>query len=382
MDDGQRNAGLKRPLFVTVGIVAITLVCLVVGYYLGGATWQLLKGTVRSAGIVEGGEIPSEFSASPTQTENPVDLVTPVVLLPAFSSGTELEAGNQPEEAAPAVQLPCERPERVLIISVDGLRPDAIWDSQAAPFLLSLAKQGAYTWVAQTVAPSVTLPAHTSMLSGYDVPRHGVNENGLWQTPEARVPVKTIFARAKEMGLITVLMAGKGHFSYFNQPEYLDYFLLDNQLTDIKFAGYAVGYLRQHDFNLMLLHFGKVDRTGHTYGWMSPEYLDAVKKADKAIQSVFSALLKKGQLDTTLVIITADHGGTGTGHSDASLSTNRLIPWIIVGPCVQAGHEIQEQVHIYDTAAIALWGLDIAIPSDFDGKMVWEAFIEGTYLVP
>jgi hypothetical protein len=39
-------------------------------------------------------------------------------------------------------------------------------------------------------------------------------------------------------------------------------------------------------------------------------------------------------------------------------------------------------VHIYDTAAIALWGLDIAIPSDFDGKMVWEAFIEGTYLVP
>ena len=50
---------------------------------------------------------------------------------------------------------------RVLLCSLDGVRPDAI---QAAntPTIDRLVNEGAFTWRARTVMPSVTLPCHTS----------------------------------------------------------------------------------------------------------------------------------------------------------------------------------------------------------------------------
>jgi hypothetical protein len=66
---------------------------------------------------------------------------------------------------------------RVLILSIDGLRPDAIYNSQTdkvkAPFLYALSQAGAASWTAQTVKPSTTLPGHAAMLSGYDVLKTG-----------------------------------------------------------------------------------------------------------------------------------------------------------------------------------------------------------------
>jgi hypothetical protein len=79
-------------------------------------------------------------------------------------------------------------------------------------------------------------------------------------------------------------------------------------------------------------------------------------------------------LKTTLVIITSDHGGTGVSHGDASIPANKTIPWMVFGPCVRAGHEITGEVRIFDSAAIALWGLGLGIPADMDGRIVSEAF--------
>ncbi|HEY5902494.1 MAG TPA: alkaline phosphatase family protein, partial [Anaerolineales bacterium] len=62
---------------------------------------------------------------------------------------------------------------RVVIISIDGLRPDAI-DAAPMPVLQELLRGGAYSLSAQTVMPSTTLPAHTSMLSGLCPSAHGI----------------------------------------------------------------------------------------------------------------------------------------------------------------------------------------------------------------
>jgi predicted AlkP superfamily pyrophosphatase or phosphodiesterase len=75
-----------------------------------------------------------------------------------------------------------------LILSLDGLRPDAL--SQAVtPVILGLATSGAFTLTAETVFPPVTLPAHASMLSGLSVENHGITwnnyrpEGGFIETP-------------------------------------------------------------------------------------------------------------------------------------------------------------------------------------------------------
>ena len=63
--------------------------------------------------------------------------------------------------AASPTPLPIAR--RVLVLSIDGLRPDII---RLAPMynLQALLKTSAYTLSAQTIYPSATLPSHASML--------------------------------------------------------------------------------------------------------------------------------------------------------------------------------------------------------------------------
>src|SRR5687768_8458441 len=96
--------------------------------------------------------------------------------------------------AATAALAQQAKAEHVVIVSIDGLRPDAIEKAEAAN-LLALIKQGAYCAKAQTVVPSVTLPSHTSMLTGLDYKRHGVTWN-VYRKGSIALP--TVFSVAKD----------------------------------------------------------------------------------------------------------------------------------------------------------------------------------------
>ena len=56
------------------------------------------------------------------------------------------------------------RTEHVFIISIDGGKPAVIAQS-AMPVLNRLVREGACSWTATTIYPSITLPSHTSMLT-------------------------------------------------------------------------------------------------------------------------------------------------------------------------------------------------------------------------
>ncbi|MBW3623201.1 MAG: alkaline phosphatase family protein [Armatimonadetes bacterium] len=50
--------------------------------------------------------------------------------------------------------------EHVFIVSFDGGKP-AVMRQSPMPTLLNMARQGAVTWDAHTIFPSITLPSHT-----------------------------------------------------------------------------------------------------------------------------------------------------------------------------------------------------------------------------
>src|SRR5918995_1492283 len=66
----------------------------------------------------------------------------------------------------------------VVLVSIDGLRPDAI-ERFGAPTLQRLMREGSYSLSARTIMPSTTLPSHTSMLSGERPEVHGVSWNNV-----------------------------------------------------------------------------------------------------------------------------------------------------------------------------------------------------------
>ncbi len=263
---------------------------------------------------------------------------------------------------------------RVLIISIDGLRPDAILNAPM-PFLAGLAGAGAYALDAQTVSPPHTLPAHASMLTGLCPSQHGVTWD-VYTPAKGYAQGVDIFDLAQELGLQTVMLVSRDKLRQVTESKSTDVFRLVTG-SDGEVAKQAA-ILVSRGFDLMFVHLDDVDNAGHNFDWSSPEYLETARRADVAIETIFSALDTSGQRDDTLVIITADHAGFEENHLEDTPEIT-TIPWILSGLGVRP-MVLQEPVSITDTAATAAWILNIPIPIEWAGYPVTEAF--GTPSVP
>src|SRR5689334_4612927 len=117
---------------------------------------------------------------------------------------------------------PAPNVSRVLIVSFDGLRPDAI-EKAKMKNVLSLMQSGAYTLSAQTIMPSITLPSHSSMLVGTCPAKHIVRWNEY--VPANGYALGTdIFDLAHAAGMRTVMVVGKEKLRQVTEPESTDYF--------------------------------------------------------------------------------------------------------------------------------------------------------------
>lgn len=259
-----------------------------------------------------------------------------------------------------------------VIISVDGLRPDAL-DFATTPNLDNLRAQGAYCPQAQTVKISETLPSHASMLTGMIPEKHGI----LWGLPYIGWPGitgPTLFSVAHAKGLSTGMVFGKQKMNYLILPASVDQ-LFGQDAHDLEIKEQAVEMIQTEMPDVLFIHFPDTDRVGHAYGWMSPNQFEAVTYVDGLIGEIVAALDTGGYLDNTLLIITADHGGHGLRHGDDS-PEDRTIPWLAVGPGVPPGLILYTPIRTMDTAATVLYALDLPIPENWDGQPVLDIFPE------
>jgi len=235
--------------------------------------------------------------------------------------------------------------------------------------LQTLMKESAYSLVAQTIFPSVTLPSHTSMLTGLCPDKHGVDWNDY--IPGNGYAIGTdLFDLAHAAGLRTVMVVGKEKLRQITEPESTDVFEFINDRDTVIAA--RVAELIPQGFGLMFVHFPTPDWMGHEYGWLSPEQFSVLFRADEALQTILNALENAGMRQDTLIVITADHGGHNTTHGTSQLE-DITIPWIIAGPGVH--HVVlSTDVNTTDTAATVAWALDLPLQPEWDGMPVLEAF--------
>jgi arylsulfatase A-like enzyme len=263
----------------------------------------------------------------------------------------------------------------VIIISLDGLRPDAIVGS--APSLAELMRTGAFATEAVTVVPSQTLPSHTSMLTGVLPATHGITWNSDRTARVGPVQVATIFQLAREHGLRTAAFFGKSKLRHLLQPGALDYAQAPTGLHTVPATTTveaAVRYMRFSRPDLVFIHIAEPDVAGHSFGWMSWVYRLAVRRADAAASRILAGAEAAYGAGNYTVIVTSDHGGRGRGHG-AHHPDNELIPWITWGAGVRPG-PVTGKVRTVDTAATALWLLGITPPTSWDGRPVTGAYVE------
>lgn len=268
---------------------------------------------------------------------------------------------------------PIARPRGVLMISVDGLRPDLIFRADT-PNLRNLMARGSFTLWALTVPLAVTLPSHTSMLTGVPVEVHGVTWNGDPPNSKSWPARPTLFAVAKQAGYRTAMVAGKSKFAALAVPGTLDHcYVPPDMRGDSTVTDTAAGWIRADAPQVLFVHLPLVDAAGHNYGWGSPEQITAVAKADRCIGRLLDALAQKNLLDSTVVLVTADHGGAGKSHGrgdDRSLH----IPWIIAGPGIRQGYDLTQDanltIHTEDSFATVCSLLGIPVADSIMGRVV------------
>jgi len=290
-----------------------------------------------------------------------------VALALAPSRGSGEPGGSRP---VPAIS-------RAMIVSIDGLRPDLLLRADA-PTMRGLMKRGAFTMWARTTAVAVTLPSHVSMLTGVPPGKHGIEWNAALPLSRPVYPAwPTLFELARKAGFSTAMAAGKSKFAALAKPGSLTWSFVPTQsvITDDEVTDRATKQIAGTAPQVFFVHLPTVDTAGHADGWGSAPQLAAIAEADHCIGRLLAALAVKGVLDSTVVLISSDHGGAGYSHG-ADDPRSREIPWIVAGPGLRHDFDLttiaELDVRTEDTFATICWLLGIPVAKAVDGHAVTQ----------
>ena len=127
----------------------------------------------------------------------------------ALTNMAALKTGAPPSRLPPLPSTPPGTPRvrHVIIISEDGLRPDALMRARG-PVLVDVMKHAAYSLTATTIRHASTLPSHAAMLSGFDEDAHGLTWN-TWRPGRGFILVPTIFDAVEHAGEDSAAFVGK-----------------------------------------------------------------------------------------------------------------------------------------------------------------------------
>jgi predicted AlkP superfamily pyrophosphatase or phosphodiesterase len=248
-------------------------------------------------------------------------------------------------------QQPVQTP-LLLMISIDGLRPDYVTAADAhgakIPNLRRFLKEGAFAQGVVGVIPTVTYPSHTTLITGVSPATHGIfantmfdplreNQSG-WYWYAEDIRVATLWDAAARAGLSTASVqwpASVGARVTWNIPEFWRAGTPDDAklLRAVSTAGllaelepelgpypraltvesdeqrtrYAVRILEKKRPNLLTLHLIALDHVQHVTGPFTPETMAALERID-ALVGTLRATAEAVAPGGAHVAIVSDHG--------------------------------------------------------------------------
>lgn len=259
---------------------------------------------------------------------------------------------------------------KVLIIGIDGCRPDALLKAETKN-IDKLWKNGAYSFNAKTDEISSSGICWTGMLTGVWHEKHRVVSNEYDNPNIGEYP--HFFHRIKEQKpeLKTFSVVNWNPIHKILQENDADY---SAEFSNDKMVSKHVAKILKHgDVDVMFVQLDHVDHAGHIYDYVSnsKKYLKAIKKSDIQVGEMVNVLKKRLNYkdENWLIIVSTDHGGSDFGHGK-DIPEHTTIFYIASGNGVRKG-EIEKQVNVIDVAVTALKHLGIEIKEDWklDGKV-------------
>ena len=292
-----------------------------------------------------------------------------------------------------------EPPPCALLITIDTTNPGALdiygTDRGLTPRLAGLASSALVFEQARTVAP-LTLPAHSSIMTGLYPLRHGVRDNGLWPLPES---ARTLAERARSAGYQTaafvsavVLSSDYGiaqGFELFDEPRgatpAMGEYMLERSAREV--TTLAQRWIRERDrerpFFLWVHYFDPHAPYEPPPAYLElaagSAYLGEVAAMDAEIGNLLDTLEGEVGLDKALVAVVADHGESLGRHQEPTHSiycydATMRVPLLLHLPHAErAGERSRAIVSVVDLYPTLLEALELGSPGDVDGVSLLHA---------
>lgn len=237
----------------------------------------------------------------------------------------------------------------VIVISFDAVSEEDLEFLSKQPNFSKLIKNGALIKNIESVYPSLTYPAHATIVTGKYPKNHGVinntvldfkNDNPDWYWYRKYIKGDTIFDLAEKSGMKTCSIlwpvTARSKITY-NMPEIFCTKRYDNQILKSALAGSKIyqvnmnkkfGYLRQgmeepylDNFatevakktirelkpNLILLHLIDSDSQKHKYGIENKKVIESLKRHDERLGEIIESLKLAGIYEDSTIIALGDH---------------------------------------------------------------------------
>ena len=281
--------------------------------------------------------------------------------------------------------------ENVLLISIDTLRADYLssygFELETTPHIDALAREGVLFKNVVSPVPQ-TLPAHSSMLTGTIPPYHGMHDNLGYRLAESNV---TLAEMLKDEGFTTgAIISSFVLDKKFNLNQgfdtYNDHFEEEHKIFELserkgdEATRFATAWLeeRQNERFFLFLHY----YDPHD-GYEPPEpfasrfaddlYAGEVAFTDHCIGEVLQKVKELGLFDSTLIVITSDHGEMLGEHGEKThqyfiYQSALSVPLIFKVPGLTGPKEVDERVGLIDIVPTIAALLGVAVPEPVQGE--------------
>ncbi len=295
----------------------------------------------------------------------------------------------------PAALAPRPAPWSVLLITLDTVRADRIgaygYRQGRTPAIDALAAEGIRFARAQSPVP-LTLPAHTSLLTGTYPPRHGLRTNGGYALPpEAETLAEILKARGYRTAAFVSSFVLDSRFGLDQGFDvYGDRMNTAGAVKDLQSERAAAEVFS--DFDAWL---PSVDGTAPFFCWLHfydphlpyepPEpfksdpalspYDGEIANVDLAVSRVLERLRNRGLYDTTLVVAAGDHGeGFGehgeSGHGIFCYQETLAVPLIVRIPGAPPA-VVEDYCDLTDVMPTILSAVGATVPASVQGRALF-----------
>ncbi len=268
--------------------------------------------------------------------------------------------------------------DRVIVLGVDGA--GTFFKDTPTPHMDRIFKNGAVSYNVLTALPTISAECWGSMLHGVTPEIHRLTNGIVDRLPyDPCSPFPSLFRMIRSAYPDAALAS----FSCWNP---INTGIIEENLNVYKDTAYDApltdkicDYVLTHDPKMLFVQFDEVDGAGHEYGYGSEQHLAQITLTDIYIGRIYDTYAARGFLDSTLFIVTADHGGTppkdGHGGSHGgSTDAEKIVFWGAAGKTVLPG-EIGE-MEIRDNAAVCLWALGIKQPDTWTARVPDRLFCD------